>query len=320
MFRTTSSEIIKNTLSPPAHTTDRGIKGQLFIGFGSIIVILLIIISTTLYFIADTKRYSSQLINSELPLNDQFIDLYGEIYQTQTSLQSFIITGDQQYIIKNKSSWDSINKITEAIDNLERSNIQESERKSWQDLKDMLGKVSVVNKKIVDMSADKPAAIQVFSSEYLPLISQLSFMLNVGSIEGQSNVGALDLKSQSLAQGAKDILNNLSEFQTIEYILFAIGLLASFLIAFYTLRVIATITKHIMVACHNIVGSLEQVRHAVELQSAGSSEQASSINEITASLSEIEKSSSQTMNKARKWSSRARCCGAKYSGNDSGKR
>jgi len=62
---------------------------------------------------------------------------------------------------------------------------------------------------------------------------------------------------------------------------------------------LATISREITESCHNMVTSLEEVRHAVDSQSSGSSQQASSINEITASLSEIEKSSAQTMEKAK---------------------
>lgn len=62
---------------------------------------------------------------------------------------------------------------------------------------------------------------------------------------------------------------------------------------------LASIAKEITLSCHNMVSSLEEVRHAIDAQSSGASEQASSINEITASLSEIEKSSSQTMDKAK---------------------
>ncbi|HTM63027.1 MAG TPA: HAMP domain-containing methyl-accepting chemotaxis protein [Gammaproteobacteria bacterium] len=62
---------------------------------------------------------------------------------------------------------------------------------------------------------------------------------------------------------------------------------------------LATITNDIMQACTSMVSTLEEVRHAVDAQSSGASEQASSINEITASITEIEKSATQTMNKAK---------------------
>lgn len=62
---------------------------------------------------------------------------------------------------------------------------------------------------------------------------------------------------------------------------------------------LASITKQITQACHNMVSTLEEVRHSVDIQSSGASEQASSINQITASLDEIEKSSTQTMEKAK---------------------
>ena len=62
---------------------------------------------------------------------------------------------------------------------------------------------------------------------------------------------------------------------------------------------LSSITKQITQSCHNMVGTLEEVKRAVDTQSSGASEQASSINQITASLEEIEKSSAQTMEKAK---------------------
>ncbi len=62
---------------------------------------------------------------------------------------------------------------------------------------------------------------------------------------------------------------------------------------------LAAMAKQITQACHGMVTTLEEVRHSVDAQSSGASEQASSINEITSSVSEIEKSTIQTIEKAR---------------------
>ncbi len=62
---------------------------------------------------------------------------------------------------------------------------------------------------------------------------------------------------------------------------------------------LSAMTKQITEACHNMVSTLEEVKHSVDIQSSGASEQASSINQITASLGEIEKSSTQTIEKAK---------------------
>lgn len=62
---------------------------------------------------------------------------------------------------------------------------------------------------------------------------------------------------------------------------------------------LASVAVEITDACHNMVSTLDQVRHAIDEQSSGASEQASSINQITASITEIEKSATQTMVKAK---------------------
>lgn len=62
---------------------------------------------------------------------------------------------------------------------------------------------------------------------------------------------------------------------------------------------LSIMAQQITEASHNMVATLEQVKHSVDVQSSGASEQASSINQITASLGEIEKSSNQTIEKAK---------------------
>jgi methyl-accepting chemotaxis protein len=62
---------------------------------------------------------------------------------------------------------------------------------------------------------------------------------------------------------------------------------------------LSSITKQITQACHNMVVTMDEVKRSVDVQSTGASEQASSINQITASIEEIEKSSTQTMDKAK---------------------
>jgi len=62
---------------------------------------------------------------------------------------------------------------------------------------------------------------------------------------------------------------------------------------------LANITRQITEGCHHIVTTLDELRHSVDTQSSGASEQASSINQITASLAEIEKSSTQTLDKTK---------------------
>jgi methyl-accepting chemotaxis protein len=62
---------------------------------------------------------------------------------------------------------------------------------------------------------------------------------------------------------------------------------------------LANVTAQINKACHEMISTLEEVRHASDIQSSGATEQASSINEITSSLEEIEKSSTQTIEKAK---------------------
>ena len=62
---------------------------------------------------------------------------------------------------------------------------------------------------------------------------------------------------------------------------------------------LAKITGNITESSQSMISILAEVKHASDMQFTGISEQASSINEITASLEEIDKSATQTMEKAK---------------------
>lgn len=322
-----------------------GIRGRLMIGFSAITLFFLLAIGITLSVITKTKNFSSQVITRDLPTYDAFLDLTNEVYLSQIKTQQIYFLNDSKSLTELNNIWQDIKKTISIIDDLSMSWTSQEYKKQWNEIKILLEQFKSAQNKILQKSNNKDQlTINWSNSEVIPLLTNISDMLNSTNSTKNISTSLADKQSHELTMGTNKIMENLSLLQITEYVLSIIGIIAAFIIALITARAVlrhidifrqhssriasgdltrvitvesndemgqlgddlnkmtkslATIAKEITQSCHNMVTTLEEVRHAVDMQSSGASEQASSINEITASLSEIEKSSSQTMEKAK---------------------
>jgi methyl-accepting chemotaxis protein len=315
------------------------IKSRLYIGFMSIMVILLLSSSVVLYFIHSTRAYTNMVLTTELPAYAKLLDLGSQVSQASLSMQGWLLTGDIRFKNEYVRSLNNIYKITNAIDLLKPKN--------WETIKPLLINFIQFGKQ-VDSSDIRMAN----TASVKPLVSQIHDSSNklfdeldgVVLPSGERTGGLFDAYYERLSSNSLVVLSDMDNIQLTEYILIIVLLLSSLIIAKITtvniskhvnyirafsskiaskdlrqrldinsndeigllgndLNImtdsLSTITREIIKSSQNIVSALNEVKNAVHVQSSGATEQASSINQITASLEEIEKSSSQTMEKAK---------------------
>lgn len=336
---------IRNNNDADSNTSRKfslGIRSTLLLGFSAVIFIFLIGIAITFVSISNAKKYSYEVMNSDIPMYDAALDLSNLIFQSQLVTQRLLISPQNTFYNEYSDIWSKIDNI-QSSDNLLTFTNKDYMQK-WEELKQLIAQLKVSQTKIIQLSnKDKSQAISVLFSESVPLMTKIGEQLNMLE-NNQQKKGLLDIISIRLHKGAQEVADTLTTAQNTEYAISLIGVIIAFLIAFLTARAItrhirifrehssriasgdltqtiavesfdeigqlgndlnkmtsglAAITREITQSCHNMIATLEEVRHAVDMQSSGASEQASSINEITASLSEIEKSSAQTMEKAK---------------------
>src|SRR5690242_7857953 len=87
-----------------------GIRGRIFVGFISIAVILTV---TTLFIsfkISTATTFSVNLSQKYLPTIDAYLDLDDYFIETQTSLNNYISTNNEQAKTLHINSWNNIYK------------------------------------------------------------------------------------------------------------------------------------------------------------------------------------------------------------------
>lgn len=323
-------------------TNSTGIRGRLFIGFGTITLILIIAIVPILYKITVTENSSIQVIKTDLPTHDAFYDLTLQIYESQLALSHWILTHDNSHKNELITSWRLTDKKVENIESYSKNWNNTNYLNKWYNIKILLNQLKQVQIKFINSNTATPAML---TTEVIPVLNNLLTIIDGPINESGERVGGLfDVQYNLLKTGADNIIANMNIIRLIEYLLLIVSIIASVFVSIYTARgmvryvnifrqhsekvasgdlrhridilsndelgqlgndlntmtnSLTAITKQITEACHSMVTTIEEVKQAVNIQSSGATEQASSINQITASLEEIEKSSSQTIEKAK---------------------
>jgi len=335
------SESIKNI----SRGYSLSIRGRLWIGFMTVIAMLLVMVGITLSIISITKTETDQALKNDLPSYDALFNLTTYIYHMNSQIHKWILTGDAQYK-RSTSIWDvDILPLQQKINTLSSKWTNSTAINYWQQVNELLTQLRVVQDNLFSGSNIDAAKNQTEMAKLDNITYKLTdLLLGTETENGQSTDGITDIQYKKLTIGTEKIINNMNNIQITEYILSIFSIMISFLIAYFTARSIlrhislfrrhssriasgdlrqhieldsndeigllgqdlnsmtdslSNVTKLITQACHNMVSTLEEVRQAVDMQSTGATEQASSINQITASLEEIEKSTSQTIEKAK---------------------
>jgi methyl-accepting chemotaxis protein len=322
-----------------------GVRGRLLIGFATVILVFLIAIIASVSLVVNIQKISTKVITVDLPTFDAFFDLNEYVTRSQLLLLQSLLTNDPRYNAEFESTWLAMNEVETKLDDLSKywaGDVTES----WNEIKNLVGQLKAEQLKTKSAFNSNPGQLNTGNKITLndPVSRKLVDALSGSVINGvnQEN-GLYDLLYNNIEATTKSVVNNLHMLELAEYIISAVGILVSILIALITAKSIlnhiiifrkyssqiasgdlrqhieiqssdemgelgkdfnimtaslATVTKQITSACQKMVKTLEDAKQAVRTQSSGATEQASSVNEITASLEEIEKSSSQTLEKA----------------------
>jgi len=335
-----------NNTSTNDYAITNGIRGRLFIGFGTIILILLVAIIVILYKITVVENLSTQVVETDLPTHNGLYDLTIDAYESQRAIINWVITKDQDLKNRFEASWKLLNGQVDLVDSYSKHWTNPIYITKWQEIKNLLAvlrkaQLSLISSNEISLAS----ASTILTTNIVPAFNNFLTIIDGPLNDAGDRVGGLfDTQNDLFKNGAHEILVNMDTIRLVVYMLLILVVIGSFIIAVYTSRGImryinsfrehsariasgdlrqrievlshdelgqlgndlntmtdslASITKQITEACHNMVTTIAEVRQSVDVQSSGATEQASSINQITASLEEIEKSSSQTIEKAK---------------------
>jgi len=259
-----------------------GIRGRLIFGFSAILLTLVIAILIALVRINNISSIANNVINTHLPTYDAFLDLNGQIYSAQASLEGFLITHDPTFKNDYSFAWTNIQRVETMLDDFSKTWSGDTLIK-WETVKPLISQLHTLETEMLQ----SPANTASLSQALVPLTHKIYDILDgfVGS-NGDRSGGLFDLQYNVLQQGAQDIITSVNFLRTMEYVLLFAGILVSLIIAFYTssgiLRYINIFREHSnSVATGNLTGRI-LVRSSDEMGQLGHD-----LNTMTDSLSSV---------------------------------
>lgn len=287
-----------------------GIRTQLYGGFAAIGAILLIAGAVILVKITFATSFATQVVKVDFPLYAALLDLNGEIYHSQSSLESWLLNPNEINKKEALVALHNIERLQIELNNLKAKNDNPYFIETWKSASPLIDKLTTEIRSISSKPITTSSIIN-FETTIHPIAIKILDVIDGPENESGNRTGGLfDRQSSTLHDGIEEMIKGLNLISIIEYVSVALCLFLAIVIAVLTARRIlaplqnminsvVTITSQITDACNNMVVTIEEVKRAVEAQSAGASEQSASINQITSSLEEIEKSSVQTIDKAK---------------------
>lgn len=225
--------------------TSMGIRGRLLLGFSAVILICFIAVCTSFFIITVTKNFATKVITNDLPTFNHFLDLGEQVYLSEVSIQTYLLTNDKTFKAEFERSWNNIDHILVSLDDLEKTWTNTEIIKMWQIVKPQLEQLKTAQNKIINVenTTNKAEISQLFVTIVHPIANKLMDVLDGPIIAtGERTGGMFDIQYAQLQSGSEKIITDMNTVQVTEIVLFVIGVLAAILIAILTAR---SILRHI---------------------------------------------------------------------------
>src|SRR5437762_11052468 len=98
-MNTTKKPFSTKPISPQSNESSNslGIRGRMFVGFGAIVLTLLIAMIIILMKITSVERVSEVVYQSSLPTYEAYLTVNGKLYDSQAALEGFLLTHDPAF-------------------------------------------------------------------------------------------------------------------------------------------------------------------------------------------------------------------------------
>ncbi len=221
-----------------AKTSSLGIRGRLLLGFGAILFILVLAIGAVLTKITSAKHSAEEVTHNYLPTYAAYLDLNGQLYQSKSTLNSWLLTGDPALKRDFAFAWSNIDRAM-GILNHYSSTWDPAYQQKWQEIVPLIEQLKIAEIK-AENTQNPALAKPMLLTEIIPLSNKILDRLDGPLQANGDRVGGLyDIQYQLFENGIQDILSNMLSIQIIEYISLIIGLSVSLLISFYTIKSIS---------------------------------------------------------------------------------
>lgn len=151
------------------------ISGRLGLGFGVLIVVLIIAVATTLFEVSGTKKVTDRIVNLRTPTSQSSARLVNDINASLASLRGWMLTGNPAFKKERGAVWADIASVSTHIDGLAAQWTNPKNQAAWSDMKEVLGEFSAAQDKveaIANTIEEQPATL-VLTRDAAPLAGVL---------------------------------------------------------------------------------------------------------------------------------------------------
>jgi methyl-accepting chemotaxis protein len=228
------------------------IRGKIFLGF---IIIAFILVFTTIVInnkIKSATVFSAEIATTDFPTIDSFLDLNGQIYQSQSTLSNYIITRDEKFKIEHLRTWENIHKTRSEIDDFSKTWNDSELVNDWTTVKPILTEIEYMQSDILNhfLSMNPSELSNKIGNELKPKVNYIFDILD-GPLksDGTREGGMYDKAYKTWEKIAIQSSQNLDAVNKIQHILLGIYIIIAILIAFITAHTIVTpLSKAINIA------------------------------------------------------------------------
>jgi methyl-accepting chemotaxis protein len=215
-----------------------GIRGKMLLGFFTLILIVVISISLTLYLLMPTKNFADQVVKATLPAALSVATLEKLIYQSQSEMRAYLLFKDETYKHHSQLITNDIKELESTIDTYIANSANPRAITDWARAKTLLDDRFTTYETIFSMT-DLVAATALLESKGTKISRSA-----LDELEGFTNDGGLHVDGvdgelfAQLTTGSGKIIHDIQFIQSMEYFFLIAITIISVLIAFITANII----------------------------------------------------------------------------------
>lgn len=189
------------------------IQYRILIGLGSIVLLLAISISLTLFQIRTAKENSDRIVNLRVPTALASSNMAKDIYASLASLRGWMLTGSPGFKIERAKIWEEIAKTKTVMDTLSKGWTNTENIEKWENFTAILGDFSAAQNQVEAIAHTEKArpATKILISKAAPraekMLQLITAMINI-EISGQ---GSKDIDSKAVIGVMADVRGSLGE-------------------------------------------------------------------------------------------------------------
>src|SRR5579862_1731658 len=162
---------LSKSQEPKAKSTI-GIRGRLILGFGVITLIFVIAISISLVIITNTKNSARVVLINDLPSYANILDIGGNLYLTESSLSSYLLTKNPYYQKEFNRGWNNIDKLQNDLDTLAKDWTDAGLINTWQTANTEITQLKNLQLEVIN-NPNRDLGIQSMTASINPLFNKI---------------------------------------------------------------------------------------------------------------------------------------------------